>query len=124
MRLRPGALARPKGFYFAKIKLGRAYVDYPVTRFLKQLGKEETGCGAEGIQMLTITHPHMGALMNKRMLPFMSFADYEVAPYGYFDFFDVLQMFKSNDTLGLGIGHVDRNYPLFGIPVLRFSSKA
>jgi hypothetical protein len=120
MRLRPGALARPKGFYFAKIKLGGAYVDYPVTRFLKQLGDGETGCGAEGIQMLTITHPHMGALMNGRLLPFMSFADYEVAPYGYNDFFDALQMFKSNDTLGLGIGHVDRNYPLFGIPALRF----
>jgi hypothetical protein len=35
-------------------------------------------------------------------------------------FFDALQMFCSVDTLGLGIGNVDRNYPLFGIPTLRF----
>jgi hypothetical protein len=51
---------------------------------------------------------------------FMTFADYDVAPYGYGDFFDAPQMFCSNDTLGLGIGHVDRVYPLFGIPTLRF----
>jgi hypothetical protein len=29
-------------------------------------------------------------------------------------------LFCSNHILGLGIGNVDRNYPLFGIPTLRF----
>jgi hypothetical protein len=120
MRLRLKAPLRPKGFYFAKIKLGVSYVSYAVSRFLKELRDGDTGCGAEGIQLLTITHPHIPYLMNKRKIPFMTFADYEVAPYGYNDFFDALQMFNSNETLGLGIGHVDRNYPLFGIPVLRF----
>jgi len=47
-------------------------------------------------------------------------ADYDVAPFGYNDFFDAPQMFCSNDILGMGIGHVDRNCPLFGIPTLHF----
>ncbi len=50
----------------------------------------------------------------------MTFADYDVAPHGYNDFFDALQMFCSQCILGLGIGNVDCNYPLFGIPTLRF----
>lgn len=58
--------------------------------------------------------------MNSRQIKFMAFADYDVALCGYGDFFDAPQGFCSNDTLGLGIGHVDRNYPLFGIPTLRF----
>ena len=58
--------------------------------------------------------------MNRRETPFMAFADYDLTPHGFSDFYDALQMFCSNDTLGLGIGNVDRNYPLFGIPTLRF----
>lgn len=119
MRLRPKASPRPKGFYFAKVKLGETYVSWTISQYLKQLRDGETGCGPEGIQLLTITHPHIPVLMNKREIPFMAFADYDVASYGFNDFFDALQMFCSNDTLGLGIGNVDRNYPLFGIPVLR-----
>ena len=48
----------------------------------------------------------------------MAFADYDVAPYGFNDFFDAMQMFCSDGILGLGIGNVDRNYPLFGIPTI------
>lgn len=58
--------------------------------------------------------------MDARKIAFMAFADYDVAPYGFHDFFDALQMFCSNNTLGLGIGNIYRNYPLFGIPALRF----
>ncbi len=50
----------------------------------------------------------------------MAFADYDVAPCGFNGFFDVLQMFCSMETLGFEIGDVNQNYPLFGIPVLRF----
>ena len=53
--------------------------------------------------------------MNAHMLPFIVLADYDVAPYGYYDFFDAVQIFCSNKTLGLGIGNIDQNYPLFGI---------
>lgn len=121
MRLRPKAFPRPKGFYFAKFKLGKSFVNYTVSRYLKQIGDGETGCGPEGIQLLALTNPHIHVLMNKRKIFFMAFADYEIAPYGFNDFFDALQMFSSNETLGLGIGNVDRNYPLFAIPVLRFN---
>lgn len=41
-------------------------------------------------------------------------------PHGFNDIYDALQMYCSNNTLGIGIGNVDRNYPLFGIPTLRF----
>jgi hypothetical protein len=119
-RLRPKAPPRPKGFYFAKLRLGSAFCNDTVSGFLKQLRDGDSGCGPEGVQLLTVTHPHIAALMNTRKIPFMAFADYEVAPYGFKDFFDALQMFCSNDTLGLGIGNVDQKYPLFGIPVLRF----
>lgn len=71
--------------------------------------------------MLAVTHPHLAVLMNERKIAFMAFADYEVAPYGYNDFFDAMQMFCSNNVLGLGIGNVDSNYPMFGIPTLRFN---
>ena len=80
----------------------------------------DTGCGPEGIQLLTITHTHFADMMNERQIPFMIFADYDIAPYGHNDFFDAMQMFCSNDILGLGIGNVDFNYPFFGIPTLRF----
>jgi len=79
-----------------------------------------TGCAHEGLQFLIITHPHFQRLMDDRRHPFMAFADYDVAPYGYYDFFDAMQMFVSNGILGLGIGNVDRNYPFFGIPTIRF----
>jgi hypothetical protein len=120
MRLRPDAPPRPRGFYFAKFRPGDRYIDWTVARFLKQLQVPDSGCGPEGVQLLTVTHPHLAAMMNRREIAFMAFADYDVAPHGFSDFYDALQMFCSNDTLGLGIGNVDRNYPLFGIPTLRF----
>jgi hypothetical protein len=120
MRLRSGAPPRPHGFYFVKFKSGDTFLNWTVARFLKRLPSQDTGCGPEGIQLLTITHPHLANMMNRREIPFMAFADYNVAPHGFNDFYDALQMFCSNETLGFGIGNVDRNYPLFGIPTLRF----
>lgn len=118
-RLRPGAIPRPKGFYFSKFRPGDGYLYVTVSRYLKGLCGD-TGCGPEGIQMIAVSHSHLADWMNRRKIAFMAFADYEVAPYGFNDFFDCLQMFCSNDTLGLGIGNVDRVYPRFGIPSLRF----
>lgn len=118
-RLRPSAPLRPKGFYFSKFRHGERFQHLTVSEFRKRIGPQDTGCGPEGFQLLTITHPHYASLMNSSQIMFMTFADYDVAPYGYGDFFDAPQMFCSNNTLGLGIGHVDRNYPLFGIPTLR-----
>ncbi len=48
----------------------------------------------------------------------MILADYDIAPYGYYDFFDTLQIFSSNRILGLGIGNADQNYTGFGIPTM------
>ena len=84
--------------------------------------KADTGCGPEGLQLLSITHLHLTELMNEHQIPFMSLADYEVAPRGFDDFFDAPQIFCCDNRLGLGIGNVERNYPLFGIPTLRFCS--
>ena len=122
IRLRPGAPARPKGFYFAQIKTGERFKAMTVSQLRKRL-KIDTGWGPEGFQFLTITHPHFVNSMNERKLPFMALADYDVAPYGYDDFFDAPQLFCSNDTLGLGIGNIDRNYPLFGIPTMQLCGK-
>jgi len=52
------------------------------------------------------------------LLP-LHLTDNDVGPYGYNDFYDAPQLFCSNSKLGLGIGNVDRNYPLFGIPILQ-----
>jgi hypothetical protein len=121
IRLRPGAPARPKGFYYAKIHLGHKYQAKTVSQVRRQL-KADTGCGPEGLQFLSITHFHLAELMNAHQIPFMSLADYEVAPRGVNDFFDAPQVFCCDNRLGLGIGNVERNYPLFGIPTLRFCS--
>ena len=43
---------------------------------------------------------------------------------GFNDFYDIPQLFCSTGVLGMGMGHVDRNYPLFGIPTIRFYSKS
>lgn len=91
-----------------------------VSRFLTSLPAGDTGCGPEGIQLLTISHPHLAVLMNRAQIPFMAFADFDVAPHGFHDFYNAVQMVCSVHTLGRGIGNVDRNYPLFGIPTLRF----
>ena len=120
IRLRPGAPERPKGFYLAKFQPGERYQSLTVSRIRKTFNDETTGCGPEGIQLMTITHTHFQKLMNDRKIPFMALADYDVAPYGYNDFFDAAQIFYSIDVLGLGIGNIDQNYPLFGIPTLRF----
>jgi len=118
IRLRPEAPARPRGFYLAKITCGERFLKWTVAQARKKYAIE-TGWGPEGFQFLSITHPHFADLMNERKLPFMALADYDVAPYGYNDFFDAPQLFCSNSKLGLGIGNVDRNYPLFGIPTLQ-----
>ena len=119
IRLRPEAPSRPQGFYLAKITTGERFQKLTVTQARKRL-VSDTGWGPEGFQFLAITHPHFADLMNERKLPFMALADYDVAPYGFNDFFDAPQLFCSNSKLGLGIGNVDRNYPLFGIPALQF----
>jgi len=118
IRLRPGAPTRPKGFYYAGLQPGERYVNMTVSQLRKKLGSQ-TGCGPEGFQLLTITHPHFADRMTERRIPFMVLADYDVAPYGFNDFYDAPQIFCSNNVLGLGIGNVDRNYPLFGIPTLK-----
>ena len=118
IRLRPGAPPRPKGFYYAKFQAGEKLQLLTVSQARKNF-RNETGLGPEGVQFLTITHKHFQDLMNERKIPLMALADYDVAPYGYNDFFDAAQMFCSNDVLGLGIGNVDQNYPLFGIPTIR-----
>jgi hypothetical protein len=120
VRLRPGAPSRPKGFYHAKLHLGGRYQDLTVAKVRRRFDRE-TGCGPEGFQVLAITHPHLSDLMNERRIAFMALADYDVAPYGYEDFYDAPQLFCSNGVLGLGIGNIDCNYPLFGIPTLRFA---
>ena len=118
IRLHPGAPARPKGFYWGKIQTGKRFINLTVSQ-ARKLFRNETGLGPEGLQFLIITHPNFRTMMNEREHPFMAFADYDVAPYGYYDFFDAVQMFVSNGVLGLGIGNVDRNYPFFGIPTMR-----
>ena len=118
-RMRPGAPVRPKGFYYAKFRPGDRFLSWTVARYLNALSGD-TGCGPEGVQLLAVTHPHAADLMNERKIAFMAFADYDVAPHGFNDFYDAMQMFCSNQVLGLGIGNVDQNYPLFGIPTLRF----
>jgi hypothetical protein len=118
IRLRPGAPIRPKGFYYAKFQPGEKFQNMKVSQLRKRL-KNDTGCGPEGIQFLTITHSHFPKMMDERKIPFMALADYDVAPHGFNDFFDAPQIFCSIGVLGLGIGNVDRNYPLFGIPTLR-----
>ena len=123
IRLRPGAPPRPKGFYYARLQPGKHLVNLTVSQLRKRLGTD-TGWGPEGFQFLTITHPHFADLMTERKIPFMALADYDVAPYGFNDFYDAPQIFCSNHILGLGIGNVDRNYPLFGIPTLQFCNGA
>ena len=118
IRLRPEAPVRPRGFYIAKITSGERFLKFTVAQVRKKLALD-TGWGPEGFQFLAITHPHFADLMNERKLSFMALADYDVAPYGYNDFYDAPQLFCSNSKLGLGIGNVDRNYPLFGIPTLQ-----
>ena len=118
IRLRPAAPVRPRGFYYAKIRFDEKSKALTVSQVRKAL-TTDTGWGPEGFQFLAITHPHFADLMNERKIPFMALADYDVAPHGYNDFFDAPQLFCSNSKLGLGIGNVDRNYPLFGIPTLQ-----
>ena len=118
-RLRPKAPPRPKGFYFSKIQTGERYQNLKVSQLLTRLDRD-TCFGPEGIQFLTVTHTHFQNMMNERKILFMAFGDYDVAPNGFSDFYDSLQMFCSQGILGLGIGNVDHNYPFFGIPTLRF----
>lgn len=122
IRLRPGAPPRKKGFYYAKLQLGEKFQSFTVSQVRKNFDID-TGCGPEGLQFLIITHTHLQKMMNGRKFPFMALADYDVAPYGFGDFFDSVQIFCSEEVLGLGIGNVDFNYPLFGIPTIRLMSE-
>jgi len=119
IRLRPGAQARPRGFYYAKFKPADHHQSMTVSQFRKNL-KKDTGLGPEGVQLVTITHTHFQQLMHTKKIPFMALADFDVAPHGFNDFYDAPQLFYSSETLGLGIGNIDRNYPFFGIPAIRF----
>jgi hypothetical protein len=118
-RLRPGAPPRPKGFYFGKIQTGERFQRMTASQVRGHFNSV-TACGPEGLQLLCITHTHMPDMMSERKMPFMILADYDVAPYGFNDFFDTLQIFSSNRILGLGIGNVEQMYPGFGIPTVRF----
>lgn len=119
IRIYPNAPARPSGFYLARVSLPRNAQPMTVDRFRRSC---PPGMGPEGLQMLCITNPHLKDLMNQRRLAFIALADYDVAPYGYEDFFDAMQMFCSNDTLGLGIGNTARDYPMFAIPKMTLLS--
>jgi len=115
-RLRPSARSRPKGFYFARVHTEFMRMS-SVAQALKYFSVV-TGWGPEGFQFLCVTHTHFTGLMDRREVPFMALADYEVAPYGFNDFFDAPQLFSSNGILGLGIGNVDRHYDGFAVPAL------
>lgn len=117
-RLRPDAPPRPKGFYIAKVHTGELYRSMTAS-YARKLFRSMTGFGPEGFQFLCITHQHYISLMSERKAPFMVLADYDVAPYGFNDFFDVPQIFCSNNILGLGIGNIEQNYSGFAIPVLQ-----
>lgn len=118
IRLRPGAPSRPRGFYFGMLEPGDKYQTMTVSK-ARKVFRKETGLGPEGIQLIAVTHTHLQDLMNERKAPFIALADYDVAPYGFNDFFDAVQVFCSMDVLGLGIGNVDRRYPGFEIPAFR-----
>ena len=115
-RLRPSAPMRPRGFYFAKIHTEFVRTSSVAEALKSFIGM--TGWGPEGFQFLCVTHTHFTDLMDRREIPFMALADYEVAPYGFNDFFDAPQLFSSNGILGLGIGNVDRHYAGFAVPAL------
>lgn len=108
IRRYPEAPCRPKGFYMCEICIPK-----------KIHRSNATGLGPEGLQLLIITHPHLQRALNDRRLPCLVFADHDVAPHG---FYDAVQMFCSNDILGLGIGNIDREYPLFAIPYMHFAN--
>ncbi|MGD9369755.1 MAG: hypothetical protein PVH87_28850 [Desulfobacteraceae bacterium] len=118
IRLYPEAPSRPKGFYLCDIYIPTKVQKLTVSTFRKNCG-DRTGLGPEGLQLLIITHPHLQQALNSRQLPCLAFADYDVAPHGFYDFYDAVQMFCSNNTLGLGIGNVDRVYPMFAVPSLK-----
>jgi hypothetical protein len=120
IRLFPEAPSRPKGFYLCDICIPKAVQKLTVSTFRKNRG-DWTGLGPEGLQLLIVTHPHLQQALNSRELPCLAFADYDVAPHGFYDFYDAVQMFCSNDKLGLGIGNVDRDYPMFAIPSLKLT---
>ncbi len=122
IRLRPGAPRRRRGFYFAKINLGRRSTSFSVSEMRGRFDSV-TGLAHEGLQLLCITQTHLPDLMSNRKIPFMALADYDIAPHGFNDFFDIPQLFSSNGILGLGIGNVDYNYPGFGIPTMILQGK-
>jgi hypothetical protein len=122
IRLRPGSPRRPQGFYLAKINLGEQFTACSVSQMRKTFDSV-TGFAHEGFQLLCITHEHLPDLMSERRIPFMALADYDIAPHGFNDFFDVPQLFSSNRILGLGIGNVDFNYQGFGIPTMLIQNK-
>ena len=119
LRLRPGAPARPRGFYWIKFHPGPEFRNWSVNRFRRQLD-DATGAGPEGFQLLCITHPHLARLMEQGRMNFMALADYDLAPHGFNDFYEAPQLFCSNRTLGFGVGNLDGTYPLFGIPRIKF----
>jgi hypothetical protein len=121
-RLRPGAPPRPKGFYFGKIQIGEGFRGMTASQSRKRFNTV-TGFGPEGFQLVCITHTRFPDLMSERKIPFMALADYDVAPHGFNDFFDIPQLFSSNRILGLGIGNIDYNYPGFVIPVMIIQPK-
>ncbi len=54
----------------------------------------------------------------------MALGDYDVAPHGFNDFFDTPHLFCSNGVHGLGIGNIDHNYSIFGIPTISLIEQA
>lgn len=119
IRLYPQAPRRPKGFCTCSVCIPKRVQSGTVAQF-REYRSNRTGLGPEGLQLLIITHTHLQQALNDRRLPCLVFADYDVAPHGFNDFYDAVQMFCSNDILGLGIGNIDRNYPLFAIPFMQF----
>jgi hypothetical protein len=118
IRLDPESQPRPKGFYWCRICIPKIALQCTVAQFRRNRDAR-TGLGPEGLQLLIITHPHLQDALNERRLPCLVFADYDVAPHGFYDFYDAVQMFCSNGTLCLGIGNIDCNYPLFAIPYMQ-----
>lgn len=123
IRLYPQAPPRPKGFYTCSLCIPKSVQRKTVAQFRKNRG-DLTGLGPEGLQLLIITHPHLQQALNERRMPCLVFSDYDVAPHGFYDFYDAVQMFCSNDILGLGIGNIDRNYPLFAIPHMQLVDRS
>lgn len=102
VRLRAGAVPRPKGLRWATAELGRTFYGKSAEAALRHLQRRGLMSIGQELPAFAAMHPDWARGMNLRTLPFVTAPDIEVNAFTETGFFSSLYLGRTHDEVSMG----------------------